>query len=124
MALLPCYNHTFVGDQYLRRCESHFHAYAEIYEEMRLKGVDGPWTLLRCDPDGSYGPVQCTASNECGCRTKYNTYTSANPVSLTDGYTEDDACQGARDKWLYNELQISWPISLELGRYEDIQANG
>ncbi|XP_071523097.1 uncharacterized protein [Panulirus ornatus] len=67
---LPCYNKTLMGEQYLRRCESEYHGRMEINDLMAFKGVQGPSTLLNCDPDGSYGSRQCD-TDMCRCYDKY-----------------------------------------------------
>ncbi|KAK7076742.1 hypothetical protein SK128_005367 [Halocaridina rubra] len=59
MQLLPCYNGTYVGQQYLRRCESEYFAHATLRDLMAYKNVQGPSTRLKCDPDGSYNAIQC-----------------------------------------------------------------
>lgn len=52
-------NKTSIGEQYLRRCESEFHAHSKLVEAMADSGVKGPQSLIKCDQDGSYNSRQC-----------------------------------------------------------------
>lgn len=52
-------NKTLMGEQYLRRCESEYHAHAKIVEALAETGVQGPQTFANCDQDGSYNAIQC-----------------------------------------------------------------
>lgn len=52
-------NATVVGEQYLRRCESVSEAHGQLMDYMQAKGVRGPASLYKCDPDGSFSGEQC-----------------------------------------------------------------
>lgn len=49
-------NHTMVGDQYLRQCESHIIAQEKIKQEFTKHGTNHVnLPFLMCDYDGSFG---------------------------------------------------------------------
>ncbi|XP_037782196.1 uncharacterized protein LOC119578693 isoform X2 [Penaeus monodon] len=111
---MNCNNKTLVGSQYLRRCESEYHAHMELYDLMAFKGVQGPSTLLNCDADGSYSGKQCTIGS-CRCYDKYMN----NIIAGLAG----SGCQCARDIWMNKQMNINIEISCEVdsGSYKSIQ---
>ncbi|XP_042207770.1 uncharacterized protein LOC121856343 [Homarus americanus] len=115
--LLPCYNKTEMGEKYLRRCESQYEAYAELVDLMAFKGVQGPSTLLKCDPDGSYNSKQCD-TQMCRCYDKY--------MDQALSYPSGDGCRCARDRQLYleNKIQLEIKCKVNTGTYEPIQPRG
>lgn len=116
MDRLDCYNKTLVGAQYLRRCESEYHAHMELYDLMEFKGVQGPSTLLECDADGSYSGKQCEKGS-CRCYDKYK-----NIIAGLAG----SGCQCARDLWMNQQMNINIEISCQVdsGSYKSIQTRG
>ncbi|XP_047470287.1 uncharacterized protein LOC125025967 [Penaeus chinensis] len=114
MDRLDCYNKTLVGSQYLRRCESEYHAHMELYELMAFKGVQGPSTLLNCDADGSYAGMQCTIGS-CRCYDK--------AMNIIISGLAGSGCQCARDKWMSQQLNINIEISCDVdsGSYKSVQ---
>ncbi|XP_045126408.1 uncharacterized protein LOC123513343 [Portunus trituberculatus] len=122
MHLLPCYNITLVGEQYLRRCESMYEAEDQLTEHMLAKGVHGPTGLYKCDPDGSFSGEQCI-HGQCRCYDKY--YDSILKLSSGGG------CNCARDQWLYDSqknshvnLECATPAGLDSGLYYPYQYYG
>ncbi|XP_071523244.1 uncharacterized protein [Panulirus ornatus] len=120
MDLLPCYNKTLTGQQYLRRCESQYHAHQLLIEHMRAKGVMGSLSLVRCDADGSYSGEQCDLEM-CRCYDKYD---------LQIAQPSGGGCNCARDRWLYGENNIiatfscTSPDQAVAGVYSSIQHFG
>ncbi|XP_063592346.1 uncharacterized protein LOC134769534 [Penaeus indicus] len=119
MFLLPCYNVTEVGEQYLRRCESEYHAHQVLYKEMMMHGTEGPSIRLHCDPDGSYSAEQCDY-DMCRCYDRY-----LNNLGISRG-----GCKCARDKQYYEEQQVLMEINCrapdggEAGTYSVVQKRG
>ncbi|KAG0725329.1 hypothetical protein GWK47_038827 [Chionoecetes opilio] len=99
MQLLPCYNATLLGEQYLRRCESTAEANGELMDHMLLKGVLGPAGEFKCDADGSFSGEQCILG-QCRCYDKYKDVI----LKLASG----GGCKCARDQWLYNSQENSF----------------
>lgn len=99
MHLLPCYNATLLGEQYLRRCESSFEAHGQLMDYMLAKGVNGPANLYDCDPDGSFSGEQCI-QGQCRCYDKF----LFSILKLSSG----GGCNCARDQWLYNNQENSF----------------
>ncbi|KAF2356713.1 Thyroglobulin type-1, partial [Trinorchestia longiramus] len=70
--LLPCFNRTLIGDQYLRQCESREHAHNVFIKTMTQKGIlVVPSAPVTCTIDGSYAARHCEGSS-CSCFSKYN----------------------------------------------------
>ncbi|MPC14660.1 hypothetical protein E2C01_007430 [Portunus trituberculatus] len=82
MHLLPCYNITLVGEQYLRRCESMYEAEDQLTEHMLAKGVHGPTGLYKCDPDGSFSGEQCIHGHQ---KNSHVNLECATPAGLDSG---------------------------------------
>lgn len=114
MHLLPCYNKTLIGEQYLRRCESEYHAHAKVIEALDETGVNGPQTFANCDQDGSYESRQCN-QELCNCKDKYN--------SATLCFSLEKDCQCARDKKYYMDTNSKMTVKCEVntGSYEEVQ---
>ncbi|XP_069957398.1 uncharacterized protein [Cherax quadricarinatus] len=122
MELLPCYNGTMTGVMYLRRCESEHHAHARIVDRMHDKGVlQGPSSVLSCDPDGSYSAYQYDLDGLYRCYDKYN-----NVIEQPAG----GGCNCARDQKLYQESHVITTLTCETldealaGVYLPIQSRG
>ncbi|XP_063871066.1 uncharacterized protein LOC135106224 [Scylla paramamosain] len=122
MHLLPCYNITLVGEQYLRRCESVYEAEGQLTEHMLAKGVHGPRGLYECDPDGSFNGEQCI-HGQCRCYDKY----MVSILKLSSG----GGCNCARDQWLYDSqenshvsLECATPAGVDSGLYFPYQYYG
>ncbi|KAF7997592.1 hypothetical protein HCN44_006163 [Aphidius gifuensis] len=122
MKLLPCYNETKVGSQYLRQCESKKISRAEILDKLKKHGrpfahIDDAF----CDGDGSYGVyklskkvVFCTWKDS----SRLDNYqsTTANILSMN--------CNCARDMRIYQENKMSLLLSCEgNGNYEKLQTS-
>nr|XP_045621986.1 uncharacterized protein LOC123772699 [Procambarus clarkii] len=98
MNILPCYNATTTGQQYLRRCDSVYHAHYLLLDYMKAKNMQGPSITLNCDPDGSYGGLQYSFDGTYRCYDKYdNKYDSLIAQPAGGG------CNCARDRLLYQE---------------------
>ncbi|XP_068243525.1 uncharacterized protein [Palaemon carinicauda] len=114
MALLPCYKKEEIGEQYLRRCESEFHAFAVLSDLLKEKGVQAPSSNLHCDPDGSYGPIQYIDKMYYCCDKYYKIIW--NPAG--------DGCQCDRDAETFKDYGIKVDCRVDSGRYTEIQQRG
>lgn len=114
--LLPCYNKTQIGGQYLRRCESEFKAHAILSKLLKSKLVQPPSTTLTCDPDGSYAPIQYEGANP-KCYDKYKTQ-----IYPTAGA----GCQCRRDEVLFARegIQVEMQCEVNSGQYTEKQMKG
>nr|CAD7459120.1 unnamed protein product [Timema tahoe] len=101
--ILPCYNQTSVGTQYLRQCESSSIAVATIREEMTAHGttIDSMSTYL-CDSDGSYASRQVSGS-QVYCRDRDNS-TLSGYSNLEDYKTMNCFCN--RDQVFFTESNM------------------
>ncbi|XP_066978895.1 uncharacterized protein [Macrobrachium rosenbergii] len=116
LKLLPCYDAKLLGQQYLRRCESEFHAHAHLSDLLKAKGVQPPSISLSCDPDGSYSPVQYDGP-DAKCYDRYYQWLWS-PAG--------DGCQCRRDNMMFKDLGIQVNVNCEVnsGMYEQIQTRG
>ncbi|XP_042207846.1 uncharacterized protein LOC121856379 isoform X1 [Homarus americanus] len=118
---LPCYNKTVTGEQYLRRCESQYHAEHLLATHIQRKGVYPPSTLLNCDDDGSFGGLQHDLDGLARCYDQYDEMIAQPAVR---------DCNCARDKILFTEahlfttLKCATPDQAVAGQYYEIQVFG
>lgn len=116
MHMLPCYNKTTTGEQYLRRCDSEYYAHVKLVDGLAASGTKGPQGSSSCDEDGSYTSEQC-GSYGCRCYDKY--------YSQSYGLSGGD-CQCIDDTRYYEEIgsNINPSCEVETGIYTSEQVVG
>ncbi|GLV36502.1 hypothetical protein CBL_08001 [Carabus blaptoides fortunei] len=120
MSVLPCYNHTLVGDQYLRQCESHIIAQAKIKLEFIKHGTNHVnLPFLMCDYDGSFGGFRIDNGNAyCIWRDNSRLEASMNAAQGVD----DMNCNCIRDRKIYDLAGVKLVQQCKgNGNYEKLQ---
>ncbi|XP_067004429.2 uncharacterized protein [Anabrus simplex] len=122
MKLLPCYDETKVGTQYLRQCESYAVAKARIDEAFLQHGTTIiNLDYINCDYDGSYGFKQSDGTT-CYCAWKDGSRIGSWASQATEIANVD--CNCARDTKYKEGTGRKNLVCLPNGNYQPSQGDG
>ncbi len=111
---LNCHDEASFGSQYLRRCESRL--YGKTYSDsiMAKHGLLWYHNKPKCDPDGSFAPVNCDISNNGICRCVDKMNQAIDDYKENSIYANTMTCNCARNP----ETSLQCSIS---GNYEEVK---